>query len=219
MRRLLFLLSVLTLPSMASAALDAVPSRSTSLTGHWQMNVAQSDDAERLLAQRLEKEYAEERRWRERAQAMNPPGLDVPAAASPSEERRRRRIDRLKEMLGVTQQLDISQDERGTKVEIASDAGSRRFVAGTRSQVSMPEGELADSEVGWDGDWFVIDRRVKKGPRVVEKYRLVPKTGQLESIIAWSGETVLSGIKVRRIFDRVEGARPPPADPALGPSP
>jgi len=122
-------------------------------------------------------------------------------------------------MLGVTQQLDISQDERGTKVEIASDAGSRRFVAGTRSQVSMPEGELADSEVGWDGDWFVIDRRVKKGPRVVEKYRLVPKTGQLESIIAWSGETVLSGIKVRRIFDRVEGARPPPADPALGPSP
>ena len=80
----------------------------------------------------------------------------------------------------------------------------------------MPEGELADSEVGWDGDWFVIDRRVRNGPRALEKFRLVPKTGQLEYIMVWRGETELAGMKIRRIYDRGV-ATPGPADPAHGP--
>jgi hypothetical protein len=90
-------------------------------------------------------------------------------------------------------------------------------VAGSRTQVSMPEGELADSRVGWDGQWFVIDRSVHGGPHVVEKYRLMPKTGQLEYEMKWSGQSELAGMKIRRVFDRSTAA-PPPADPAAGPT-
>ena len=148
---------------------------------------------------------------------MRPPGPDTSLQMPPpSEERRRRRNDLYRQMLGFTEHLTIAQSDNGAKVEIGSDTGSRRFVAGTHSQVSLPEGELADSEVGWDGDWFVIDRRAKRGPRVVEKYRFLPKTGQLETIIAWGGDTFLSGMKVRRIFDR-DTAEVKPPDPGSGP--
>ena len=57
--------------------------------------------------------------------------------------------------------------QEGTTFDIVSAVESRRVVAGSRTQVSMPEGELADSKVGWDGQWFVIERRVRGGPRVV----------------------------------------------------
>jgi hypothetical protein len=93
---------------------------------------------------------------------------------------------------------------------------SRRFEAGSRSQVSMPQGELADSDVGWDGEWFVIERRASRGPRVIEKYRWLKKTDQLESRLAWSGDSPLAGIKVKRIYDRVVGAVAPP-NAELGP--
>jgi hypothetical protein len=106
--------------------------------------------------------------------------------------------------------------QTGSTVDIASMVESRRLIAGSRTQVSMPEGELADSKVGWDGQWFVIDRKVSRGPRVLEKYRVLPKTGQLEYTMAWSGDSELSGMKVRRVFDRAAGP-PPPPDPAAGP--
>jgi hypothetical protein len=217
MLRLLSAIALLAISPATFGAFDATSSRATTLEGRWKINPALSDDAEKLLAERLEKEYAEERRWRERTQAMRPPGPDTSLQMPPpSEERRRRRNDLYRQMLGVTEHLTIAQSDNGAKVEIGSDAGSRRFVAGTHSQVSLPEGELADSEVGWDGDWFVIDRRAKRGPRVVEKYRFLPKTGQLETSIAWGGDTFLSGMKVRRIFDR-DTAEVKPPDPGSGP--
>ena len=219
MRRFLAALIALMLAPTVWASFDSVPSHPTNLGGHWRINTTLSDDAEQLLAQRLDKERAEERRWRQRTQAMSPPGPDTSLQLPPpSEERRRRRNDRLRQMLGMTEYVDIVQSENGTKVDIATEFDSRRFSAGTHSQISMPEGELADSDVGWDGEWFVIERRVKGGPRVTEKYRILPKTGQLESIISWGGDTILSGIKVRRVFDRAEAARPAP-DATVGPSP
>ena len=96
--------------------------------------------------------------------------------------------------------LTIRQD--GSTVDLVSAVESRRVVAGSRTQVSMPEGELADSKVGWDGQWFVIDRDVRNGPHVVEKFRLMPKTGQLEYQMKWSGDSELRGMKIHRVFDR-----------------
>jgi hypothetical protein len=93
---------------------------------------------------------------------------------------------------------------------------TRSFTAGSNSQVSTAEGELADSQVGWDGEWFISDRRVHRGARIVEKYRLLKKTGQLEYQINWGGDHMLSGIKIRRVFDRAEKDTTPP-DPDVGP--
>ena len=109
---------------------------------------------------------------------MYPPGappidVDGPGPATqrePSSARRasmKRREENLHRMLAISDTLAIAR--QGATLDIVSAVESRRVVAGSRTQVSMPEGELADSNVGWDGQWFVIDRRVRGGPRVVEK--------------------------------------------------
>jgi hypothetical protein len=210
--------------AFGAAALDAVPSRNVDLSGNWKLNAALSDDAEHMLAEQQRRERERYMQWRKQQERMYPPGapppieVDAPATPrEPSPSRRanmKRRQENLYRMLAISDTLAIRQD--GTTLDIASAVESRRVVAGSRTQVSMPEGELADSKVGWDGLWFVIDRRVRGGPRVLEKYRLVPKTGQLEYQMAWSGDTELAGMKIKRVFDRVTEA-PPPGDPAAGP--
>jgi hypothetical protein len=211
--------------AFGAAALDAVSARGTDLSGSWSLNAALSDDAEHMLAERQREERERYMQWRKRQEKMYPPGaspIDVygsgpGAQREPSSARRasmKRRQENLHKMLAISDTLAIKQE--GSTLDIVSAVESRRVVAGSRTQVSMPEGELADSRVGWDGQWFVIDRRVRGGPRVVERYRLAPKTGQLEYEMRWSGDTELDGMKIRRVFDRVT-VTPLPADPAAGP--
>ena len=211
--------------ALAAAALDATSSRGTDLSGSWQLNAALSDDAQYMLEKRQREEYERYIQWRRRQERTYPPGappidIDGPGPGTqrePSSARRasmKRHDENLHRMLAISDTLAIKQD--GATLDIVSKVESRRVVAGSRTQVSMPEGELADSTVGWDGPWFVIDRKVRGGPRVVEKYRLAPKTGQLEYEMRWSGNGELDGMKIRRVFDRVT-VTPPPPDPAAGP--
>jgi hypothetical protein len=221
--------SLLLFGSTALAAYDAASAQGVDLTGHWRLNVALSDDAEKMLQERLDEERRDREKWLKRAREENalglPPlgepeaepgaeGRSAVPANPPRQRRRNRRDDELRQMLGISDTLSINQS--GTAVDIVSQVDSRRFEAGSRSQVSMPQGELADSAVGWDGEWFVIERKASRGPKVVEKYRWLKKTDQLESRLAWSGDSPLAGIKVKRVYDRVVGDIPPP-DPAKGP--
>jgi hypothetical protein len=224
--RLRFLAFILSCAAFSAAALDAVPSRNVDLSGHWKLNAALSDDAAHMLEERQRLERERFMKWRREQERMYPPGspppieVDAPAASrEPSPSRRasmKRRQETLYKMLGISDTLEIRQE--GATVDIVSAVESRRVVGGSRTQVSMPEGQLADSKVGWDGLWFVIDRAVRGGPHAVEKFRLVPKTGQLEYQMKWSGDSDVAGMKIRRVFDRVTEA-PPPADPAAGPVP
>lgn len=210
---------------LTCTAFDAGSSRGVDLSGTWKLNAALSDDAERMLAERMEKErqrYAQWRRQEERLHWPGPPPIDVdspgasrPGGASPARRSaQKRRDENLRRMLAISDTLTIRQ--QGSTVDIVSEVESRRLLAGSRTQVSMPEGELADSNVGWDSQWFVIERKVSRGPRVVEKYRVLPKSGQLEYLMAWGGDSELSGMKLRRVFDRVTD-EPPPPDPGSGP--
>jgi hypothetical protein len=223
LRLLAFVLSSCT--ACAAAAFDAASPRGIDLSGSWKLNATLSDDAEHMLEKRQREEYERYIQWRRRQERTYPPGappidIDGPGPATrrePSPSRRasmKRREENLHKMLAISDTLAIKQE--GATLDIVSKVESRRVVAGSRTQVSMPEGQLADSRVGWDGPWFVIDRRVRGGPRVVEKYRLAPKTGQLEYEMRWSGNGELDGMKIRRVFDRVT-VTPPPADPAAGP--
>ena len=224
-RHRLSVVAVVAVALLAATGFDSAPKRPTDLSGSWQLNAALSDDAEHMLAERQREEWERYVTWRRRQERSYPPGappidIDGPGPATqrePSSARRasmKRRDENLHKMLAISDTLRIEQE--GATVAIVSKVESRRVVAGSRTQVSLPEGELADSEVGWDGPWFVIDRRVRGGPRVVEKYRLAPKTGQLEYEMKWSGNGELDGMKIRRVFDRVT-VTPPPADPAAGP--
>ena len=232
MRRCLFALGLCILTHAALAAYTATSSHGADLSGHWRMNVALSDDAEHLLQKRLaddrKRRDALMRRARADGELFIPPDPDddspeapgprepraEPARPSPRELRFKRRDDELRQMLGISSTLDIKQS--GMILDFQSQVDARRFEAGVRSQVSMPQGELADSNVGWDGDWFVIERKARGGPRVVEKYRWLKKSDQLESLISWGGESPLSGIKVHRVYDRIAGTIAPP-DLAQGP--
>jgi hypothetical protein len=212
--------------AFSAAALDAVPSRNVDLSGNWKLNAALSEDAEHMLAEQQRRERESYMRWRRQQERAYPPGVPPPIEVDgpgtprePSPSRRasmKRHQETLYKMLAISDTLEIRQ--QGATLDIVSAVESRRVVGGSRTQVSMPEGQLADSKVGWDGQVFVIERRVRGGPRVVEKFRLLPKTGQLEYQMAWSGDSEIAGIKVKRVFDRVTVV-PLPADPAAGPVP
>lgn len=209
---------------LAQADFDAVPSRGTDLSGRWQLNVDASEDPEQALQERLEEEWRRYARWRRaeelerRARNLPPePGTMERPPAHPERRMRpwqRRQLESFRKMLAITSWLEIRQS--GSEVEIVSDVESRRFEGGSRTHVSMPEGQLAEQRVGWDGDRFVIERRVRRGPRIIEKYRLLEETSQLEYVLTVGGETELAGIKLKRIFDRAPAEAPPP-DPDVGP--
>jgi hypothetical protein len=223
MNRPLFAIGLYVCSAIASANYDATSARGVSLAGDWALNAALSDDPERMLSERLEKERQRFARLRREYEILQPPGappdIDVDAPPPNRPEQRpwqKQREENFRRMLGITKTLHIQQS--GTVVEITSAVESRRLTAGSHTQVSMPEGQLADSNVGWDGEWFVIERRVRRGPRVVEKFRLL-KTGQLEYLMNWGGDTELAGIKSRRVFDRTTTSAPAPApNPDLGPT-
>jgi len=198
-------------------AYDAFPRRATSIAGYWVLNEAQSDDVEKALRERIERERERYRRdmerWRKargRDPTLPPPDAEDPEvseATRAARERIRRRhereMDQFRRMLNVTRTLRITQE--GARIEIVSAVETRRFDAGSESHVSMPEGHLADLRVGWDGEWFVVERRTRRGPDVVERFRHLAKTDQLEYRMSWRGETELAGINVKRIFDRSNG--------------
>lgn len=220
---------VLVVASTNALAYEAYPRRATNLEGRWTLNAQQSEDAEAILQERVDREREKFRRELERyrrGQARSdrgiPPigaeGVDIPPATRAAQERVRRRqqreMDLYKRMLNITPWLRIKQE--GTRIEVASAVETRVFSAGSESQVSMPEGEIADLKVGWDGEWFVIQRKVRRGPNALERFRVLKKTDQLEYQMSWRGDTDLAGISVRRIFDRATGEEPV-RDPAVGP--
>jgi len=202
--------------SSAVHALEARAPRDVDLSGRWAVNAALSDDADALLLERVDKQLRREKRWREAAAREE--GVEAPPAAEgPSPAQTRRLVAQLRRALELYAMVEIKQSAAGDQLELRGDGNQRRFTPG-RSAMSMPEGQLADAEVGWDGAGFVIDRKVRKGPHVVERYQLLKKTGQLQVIVSWGGasDDLLSGIKIKRVFDRSEGALPPP-DPDVGP--
>ncbi|MET0533029.1 MAG: hypothetical protein ABW171_02290 [Steroidobacter sp.] len=212
--------------ALALADYAPVPKRPVELAGYWILNTSISEDPEAMLAERRAKEREQFERWRRREEESRPPGMPPPidADAPPPNAGRRRGPrpwqkqyeENIRRMLAISPTLEIKQ-LAPTSFEVVSAVESRRVEAGSHTQVSMPEGQLADSRVGWDGEWFVIERRTRRGPRALEKFRIVAKTGQLEYSMAWSGDSELAGMKVRRFYDRRTEA-PPPPDPNNGPS-
>jgi len=211
--------------ALALADYAPTPKKPVELAGYWVLDATTSDDPEAMLAERQAKEREEFERFRRRIEQSRPPGMPPPidAEAPPPDANRRRgprpwqkqQQENFRRMLAVSSSLEIKQTGT-TRFDVISAVESRRVEAGSHTQVSMPEGQLADSRVGWDGEWFVIERRTRGGPRALEKFRIVPKTGQLEYFMSWGGDTELSGMKIRRFFNRRTEA-PPAPNPDSGP--
>jgi hypothetical protein len=208
-----------------ASALKVTAPNGADIGGRWTVNAQLSDDGEALLAERMEEIREEQRRFEERRrrQMRNDPFAWEPEFAPP--ERTPQNIARMEERerdrrqtLGMTKYFDITQSEQGTKLTIESEFETRRLEAGSRSQVSLPQGQLADLTAGWDGEWFVIERRSRGGPRITESFRRLTKTDQLEMRVKIGGDSMLSGIKLRRVFDRAQAdAQVRPSGEIVGP--
>lgn len=208
--------------SACVAAYREAPPAGADLSGYWRINPAASDDPEQMLQQRLDEERREQEKWLRKQRERDPLGIPPIDDATPGAERpapnrshllaRNRRLEEMRRMLDISDTLSIKQ--QGTRVQIASAVDSNTYDAGSKSQVSMPQGELADQTVGWDGSWFVVRRRAKRGPQMIYKYRL--RNDQLETQLNWSGDSPLAGMKVHRVYDRMSEP-PPPPDPDRGP--
>jgi hypothetical protein len=185
-----------------------------SLQGLWQLNPAASDDAEQIIGNVIAEEEKERRRFRKQMERDDPRAMPDVMPEHLYRERRGKHETELRNELGVTKVLKVTQN--GPNLTLSTDSDTRRFEAGTRSQTSMPTGDLADARVGWDGEWFVIDRKVPGRMHQTERLRILKKTGQLEYITKWSGDTDLSGVKFHRIFDPL-AADPNTPDPKIGP--
>jgi hypothetical protein len=216
----LFLLSI----SFSACALKTTAPADMSLDGRWSLNQAASEDGEALLAKRMEEEMKDMRRREERRrrQMQNDPFAWEPEfgplSRTPQNLAAQAERDRdLRQMLGMTKFLNIKQTDGGAKVSIQSEYETRRYDAGSRSQVSLPQGQLADSQSGWEREWFVIERRSRGGPRITEKYRLLKKTDQLELQTIIKGDSMLSGMNLRQVFDRVIGEPVAAGGPSAGP--
>ena len=214
---------LMTLATSPALALKTTAPAEASIDGRWTVNVQASEDGEALLAKRMQEIGREQRRLEERHRrrmqndpfAWEPeftPPADTPQFRARMEERDRS----VRRMLGMTKFLDIKQSADGSKVDLQSEFETRRYNTGQRTQVSLPQGQLADSKSGWDGEWFVIERDANDGPRITEKFRRLKKTDQLEALVTIKGDSMLSGLKLRQIFDR-STEQPKPRDPNAGP--
>jgi hypothetical protein len=205
--------------SACVAAYRDAPPVTIDLSGYWRLNTTVSDDPEQMLQQRLAEERKEQEKWLRRQRERDPLGIPpIDAAERPAPNRsqlqsRMRRLEEMRRMLDISDTLSIRQ--QGMRIQISSKVDTNTYDAGSKSQVSMPQGELADQSVGWDGPWFVVRRRASRGPQMIYKYRLL-KNDQLETQLNWSGDSPLAGMKVHRIYDRTLEP-PPPPDPDRGP--
>jgi hypothetical protein len=156
---------------------------------------------------------------------------DPPANAGESGDRRsaRRRppswlfrpdrVEALRTLLGETRSLSIVQTP--TYVDLRSDRSSRSLEIGAESQVSLPTGQLADQRVRWQGGRLTVERRVPRGVKVIETFRRLADTDQLEVTVRRSGgpDDGFGKIALRRIFDRDRGAGATPPTPGRAAAP
>lgn len=217
------LCALLLLSPTAALALKGTAPADVNIEGRWLVNDAQSDDAEAWLAQRREEEMRRMRRFEEerKRRLANDPFAWEPEFSPPERTPQNRiameeRERAVRQMMGATRFLSIKQNDGGAKLELVSEFETRRYDAGSSTQVSLPQGQLADSISGWDGEWFVIERNARQGPRIAERYRRLKKTDQLEAQITIKGNSLLSGLKLRRVFDRGK-VDTTPIDSAAGP--
>jgi hypothetical protein len=188
------------------------------LSGYWVLDPQASDDAARVIAKILDEEGGPPRnRSGGTGEAPPPPATAAERKAierriEAARARRARDEQELREELLASDHLEIEQ--HSSDLVVTTEFTTRSIRAGSKVQISMPGGGLADANAGWDGKAFAITRSVPGGPRVVEHYRLISDDRQLEATLAISGHGPLAGTHLRRVYDRTSAppARRPTAE-------
>ncbi|MGH8218999.1 MAG: hypothetical protein ACREUT_10615 [Steroidobacteraceae bacterium] len=90
-------------------------------------------------------------------------------------------------------------DQRPGEFVVANAEGSRSYVPGERSVVSVPGG-VADQRSGWKSHEYWISLKPQVGPSATETFKLSPDRKQLVEIIDIARDGRIPALKVTRVY-------------------
>ncbi len=119
----------------------------------------------------------------------------------------RSRGNRFGHLLDAPAHMTIEQ--KGGKLTIQSKSASgelttEEYVSGQKSDISVGQ-NTAERNVGWKGNIFVIDTKVKSGPTKEDDYALDDDGRLIVATLMTGGR--MPKVDIRRVYDRVKGAQ------------
>lgn len=157
----------LVLPVSAHAGLDTIAPEGIDLTGIWTIDPKRSEDPKQAL-QKLHKQGKVRGRTgmggMSGTSGLGGMGGQLPGSTEDREAMR----EQMEQRLAASERIEVMQVPQA--VELNLDDRSVSCTSTEKSQVSMPDGELADRLCGWDDDEFVVEIQGPSGFNRTDRY-------------------------------------------------
>lgn len=162
----------LALPVVSHAGLELTSPDGIDLTGIWTIDAERSDDPEEAL-----ESLRKQAKGRIKGGisggfgGMGGAGGGIGGFGSHARgggEDREAMRDRMQKMFSASERIEILQLPASMELNLSDRAVSCTSIA--KSQVSLPNGEIADQTCGWDDDEFVVEFRGPEGFTRTDRY-------------------------------------------------
>jgi hypothetical protein len=113
--------------------------------------------------------------------------------------------EQMKQRLASAERIEIEQ--RADDMTLKTDAGAVTCDTTETTQVSTPEGGVADRQCGWDGNAFVVELKSPDGVTQRDSYTLADDGKQLivtTKLDRGGGDAPAMSMVTRRVYDRAE---------------
>jgi hypothetical protein len=203
---------ILLMVGCVGRALEEMPPKGVDLSGNWKLNPALSDDARKLLQAQIARMPVERTippmgPMRRPEEGMTRRAPDAENQDATEEERdpggfarqRRQREERYAGLIEAPDHMEISLD--GRRFIVKNENTREEYRAGVKSVVSFGRG-VADRNVGWRGNAFIVSTRGVEGGSKEERYSLDPQ-GRLSLVTIISGDR-MPNLEIKRVYERVK---------------
>lgn len=192
--------------STALAGLKVSAPADVDIGGSWKLNPEASDDPKQAL-EKMRQDMKNRMGGMRGAMGGVPGGGRMggamggarggaPGEAGGDHESRRRQLE---QRLATSEQIQIAQ--QANALSLSTDNGSTSCDTPEKTQVSTPDGGMADRRCGWDGKSFVIETKSADGFTQRERYELAPDGRLL--MVTQINAARMPKITVKRVYERV----------------
>jgi hypothetical protein len=190
--------------SVACAEFKSTAPADVNLAGTWKLNHELSDAPPKVL-----KERRAGTSEGEGGTLSTSGGVGFPDAGGPSTQvagraaggDREGKRGQMMHRLEIAEQIDIEQ--RNDAMTLTSDASTASCDTTETTQVSTPDGGVADRRCGWDGNAFVIELKSPHGFTQRDSYTLSDDGKQLIMTTELKGGP-MQAPTIKRVYDRAE---------------
>jgi hypothetical protein len=187
--------------SVACAGLNSTAPADVDLGGTWTLNRDASDDQRAALGER--KLHIERREAPSESGSIS--GGGPPGAGRMSDADLESMHEQMMQRLASAERIDIEQ--RTDAMTLKTDARTVSCGTTETTQVSTPDGGVADRQCGWDGNAFVIELKSPDGVTQRDSYTLTGDGKQLivtTKLESGGGDAPAMSMVTRRVYDRAE---------------